>query len=531
MKLLKCYLANFGSYHELEFDFSNLDLSLVYGATGSGKSSLLDAAPWILFSVTAKDGKVDDVRPWQTGEATKGCLKLEARGVTLWVYRVRGTPGENDLFWCEDANTTYQNRGKDIKDTQRLLNERLGITPELYLAAAYASDFSPTARFFTDTAKRQREIFDLVADLSFPITLAERASNVRKEAKKELEEAERSYAKAVGRFDELLRSKDLAVKQAASWEKSQARAITELEARAKNFETEKAQRLNRLVELGVEWSIKTKERLAELDSLMHEASAKCKGPCPTCGAERDRAADMAFDRLRQERAQLLKAGNPFAEQIEDIQWAKSGYPYMIKAKKEETNPHHETITRLCKESENADITAGAISVTQLELEAKISSLTQLIDISSTMRGTLLTQTVAGIQAETNRILETYFDGEIRVTFTLDGDSLQVGITKNGYECSYAQLSKGQRQLLKLSFMISVMKSSANEAGVRFEQLFFDEACDGLDTDLKVKAYGLFQELAKDRGVLVVDHSSELRELFESKYHVTLNGDHSEIQFE
>lgn len=528
MKLLKAHVVNFGSYRELAFDYSDLGLSLVYGATGSGKSSLLDIAPWVLFGLTAKGGKVDDIRSWQSDEPTEGTLTLQIGNDTITVKRVRGTPTQNDLLWWDGVSGGVTNhRGKDIKDTQRLLNERLGVTPDLYLAAAYASEFSPTARFFTETAKRQREIFDLVADLSFPITLAERASSARKEAKKELDTTERSYAKATGRLEELLRSKDLAAKQAASWEKSQARAIAELEARAQNFEAEKAEKLKELVKLHIEWDRK-KARDLEIQQDQMIIYPDIDDECPTCGEPISRRHHKAaFEKYNY----LQSTVNPYLGRIEDAEFNKPGFDWMIKCKKEEDNPYASTLLSIDIEHATYYRALGLHSETLTELEANISSLTQLIDLSSTMRGTLLTRTVSEIQTETNRILETYFDGEIRVAFTLDDDSLQVGITKNGYECNYAQLSKGQRQLLKLSFMASVMRSAANEAGIRFDQLFFDESLDGLDSDLKVKAYGLFQELAQDRGVLVIDHSQELREMFDSRIHVTLNGDHSELEHE
>lgn len=36
MKLLKAEVHNFGSYKDLEFDFNDLGLALIHGATGSG---------------------------------------------------------------------------------------------------------------------------------------------------------------------------------------------------------------------------------------------------------------------------------------------------------------------------------------------------------------------------------------------------------------------------------------------------------------------------------------------------------------
>jgi len=157
-------------------------------------------------------------------------------------------------------------------------------------------------------------------------------------------------------------------------------------------------------------------------------------------------------------------------------------------------------------------------------------LDQLYDLSFKLRGELLRQSIKHVEVNTNRLLETYFDSALRVSFELSKlDDLNVTIAKNGNECSYRQLSKGQRGLLKLCFSISIMEIAANKAGLKFETLFFDEALDGLDTELKLKAYNLFAELEKSHSsVLVIDHNSELQSLFTKQYHVKLVNEESEI---
>jgi DNA repair exonuclease SbcCD ATPase subunit len=73
MRILSCQAQNFGSYKELNLDLADIGLSLVYGRTGSGKSTLPDVVAWTLFGTTAKDGAADDVRSWQAGsEAYRG---------------------------------------------------------------------------------------------------------------------------------------------------------------------------------------------------------------------------------------------------------------------------------------------------------------------------------------------------------------------------------------------------------------------------------------------------------------------------
>jgi len=114
----------------------------------------------------------------------------------------------------------------------------------------------------------------------------------------------------------------------------------------------------------------------------------------------------------------------------------------------------------------------------------------------------------------------------------EADKLDVAVWKNGNECAYSQLSKGQRQLLKLSFGVAIMQSVSQRHGLHFNALFFDEALDGISDNFKAKTYRLFEQLAtKYDSVFVVDHSDSLKSMFDNKIEVTLVNGHSVIEEE
>ena len=135
-----------------------------------------------------------------------------------------------------------------------------------------------------------------------------------------------------------------------------------------------------------------------------------------------------------------------------------------------------------------------------------------------------------VETATNTYLEKYFDAELRVSFSLDADSLDATIHKNGYECIYKQLSKGQRGLLKLCFSVAVQQAVSDNKGVRFDNLFYDESLDGYDDNLKIKAFRLFEELAQGReSLLVIDHNVSFQQLFHTVFTVSMEGDHSVLE--
>ena len=85
-------------------------------------------------------------------------------------------------------------------------------------------------------------------------------------------------------------------------------------------------------------------------------------------------------------------------------------------------------------------------------------------------------------------------------------------------------------MLKLSFAVAVMDAVSDNAGTHFNTLFFDEALDGLDTELKLKAFNLLTELSTTHeSVFVIDHSDTLKTCFSNSYHVTLENDESRVK--
>ena len=99
MKILKVEVTNFGSYPHLEFDFTKGGLSLLYGKTGAGKSTLIDAICWCLFGVTPRGGSIDSVRTWDAVSSTAGTIWTEAGTICR-------TRRPNDLYYND------QQRGK-----------------------------------------------------------------------------------------------------------------------------------------------------------------------------------------------------------------------------------------------------------------------------------------------------------------------------------------------------------------------------------------------------------------------------------
>lgn len=602
MKLRECRLENFGSYPELEFDFSDIGLALVSGETGSGKSTLMDAPLWILFGVTGKDDAADEVKAWDADGPTTGTLTVELGNKEITVYRARGKSG-NDLYF---RLTGEPIRGKSMDDTQKLLEKELGFSADTFLTASYMTQFSSAGSFFIAKAKERREVLEKIADQEFAIALAEKASNARKDIKKQKESTALELSGVSGRIITLSGMIDSLQRKEKEWEAEQAVKISQLEESFDQFDAKTDEELvkasDRLTE--VELKIQPKEKLetalkavktklADLlplkkqrervkEMLMrckldYETAERCLSKlgddrCSKCGSkltaknvEKHRqeltatmeklspeitayeaelsaineslkaemslqeelsAASTAilindnllaeFDRLYERALQLKSASNPYGAQLA--------------ATKATANPHTESLKEAKTDLEASQSRERELKGLLSTQEERIASLGWIYDASFELRALLMARVVSQLESATNDYLDRYFDGALRVQFSLSGsDKLDIEIRKNGHICTFKRLSGGERTMLKLSFGLSLMRAVQDKAGVKFDLIQLDEPFNGLSESLKVKAFGLLQQIEKDYGsILVVEHSEKLQNQFDRVFVVTNKGGQSSI---
>lgn len=491
MRITKCEVSNFASYENLEIDFTNQGLTLISGPTGSGKSTLCDIIPWVLFGKTSKGGAVDDILSWPGDRVTTGCIELHTG---LKITRTRSKKSkDNDLYFTQDGNQT---RGKDITDTQRLINQHLGVDCQLYLSGAYVHEFSDTASFFITTPKNRRAICEQIVDLSLAKKIQAYGSEKRKIAKKALEAGTLEIAESYARLE---MSKYAAVK---------------VQKRSDDFEADKTKKVAALTNQYQEYKKDVLEAIKDLETRCINLEPHCNSStCNACGAP-----SKAFRELQDNRKQLTA-----------LRATKNPYYTQLQAEKTRRNTYAQDLIEAERNAASADEKLKTAYSKQRTLAETSGDLELLSDIISAFRANLVLSTIRALETSTNSLLSKHFDGEIQVQFETT-DDVDVLITKDGNACAYSQLSKGQRQLLKLCFAVSVMEQVSNHHGVHFPQVFFDEALDGLDADLKVKAFSLLQTIAlKHESVFVVEHSDALKPLFSNTYRVSLRDGSSVIE--
>lgn len=511
MRILGVSLENFASYKALDFAFNDQGLILIHGPNGAGKSTLCDAIPWVLFGRTAKNGSVDDILTWPGGLTAKGAITFELNGVQTSITRTRKP---NDLYI--DENT----RGKDIPDTQRIINRLLGIDVEYFLSAAYFHEFSQIASFFTATPKVRRAICDQLVDLTLAKHLQTEITGEKKALSAQpLETEVQALSQQVSFLQNHIKS---AQQRADQWETDRETMRLQLAEKHVSFEANRYSTLEKLRWQEKLWAKQQKEKVQELS-----ARLAAPGICSECGAKRTPAPE-AISRMQADVVKAKNAQNPYAQQITREEGLENTYLAQLDALDAQTNPHQpEALTKSFLEAQKDLALKQAALAT---LRTCLIDLTLLGDIIEAYRSTTIQSTIEGVERQTNEYLETHYDAELRVEFTVaDGDKVDVVIQKDGNTCSYQQLSKGQRRILNFCLGVSVMRTLAQINGNTPSVIAFDEAFDGMDDNMKSKSFGLLTRLESDYGtILVVDHSSSFKALFPTQYRVELKDGSSEL---
>lgn len=536
MRLIRAELGNFGSYDHLEFTFTNQGLALVQGPTGSGKSTLFDSAAWILYGITAKDGSVDDVRSWNDSSLpTIGVLTLESKGEELIITRIRGKSNENDLYFTKKGDDT-EHRGTNIKETQVLLDTLLGVDGSTYLAAAYFCEYSPSSTFFVSNATQRRVLFDRVSNLTFPTALAAKLSDKISESKRVLLKSQNDIASLKRQLTLIENNLKDSNTRSADWEMNFSNKDQVLQDKSVSFDDVTDHRLltlaGKINDFDQNKTITIKEIELHLVHVEERLNNNHSKECPTCGQDITGLSELLSERklLKARLSNESKAANPYTYEFEQIKSSKNTFDDQLKEHRKQVNPFEDQIHHFQYQYQSIRANLQDEEAEYIKLKATVEKYEHLKDLTNELKERLLTRSVKNIEELTNSHLTKHFNGELSVNLSISGpNALEIVIFKNGHEAVYKQLSKGQRQLLKISFSVAVMSTVADRSGIHFSTLFFDEALDGLDTELKVKAFSLFQSLEiNHESIFVIDHAEEFKQLFSKRYLVSINADVSTL---
>lgn len=474
-------IKNFTSYKDLNVTLEGQGLTLITGENGSGKSTLCDALPWILFGKTSKAVSTTDVVSWGSKEPTQGTVTIE----DLTIYRTRGfKPKDNDLYFTINGSTPT--RGKDITDTQKLIDMHLGYNYQGFILSCYIHEFSIANTFFSATPKQRKDILDQLVDVTELENIKKALELDKKTTNKLKDEATAKYSKKEYELSYLLDAKTKAGTYQATADAEKKRLKAKIKAKDADFNNE----------------IKTIQ--AAIKDLQGEN-------CKACGAPAN-ATNLIIlkDLLNQTRTNKTEV-----EHFKNI------------LKRYDSAPPTFNEADLVKAEASIQVARTEVN----SLSTEFDDLETLQDCIKSCRGQLTVAAIQNLEEGTNALLAEFFDAELSVSLLIDTieDKVEAVIKNSAYDCSFEQLSKGQRQILKFCFSLTAARLVQRAKGIKPTALYLDEVMDGLSENTKDKSFRLLRSLESEySSIFVVEHSLELKAKFDNVWTVTNTNGQSEL---
>jgi DNA repair exonuclease SbcCD ATPase subunit len=105
--------------------------------------------------------------------------------------------------------------------------------------------------------------------------------------------------------------------------------------------------------------------------------------------------------------------------------------------------------------------------------------------------------------------------------------IAVNITKDGKDVSIRSLSGGQQCSLELCADLASAEAIKSRSGSLFNWICLDEAMDGLGSEEKQAALDMLKQRASGL-ILIIDHSSEVKEIFTKVIEIEYDGRESRV---
>ena len=197
MRPLELILEGFTSFRqEQRLDFSQLDLFAITGATGAGKSSLLDAMTYALFGTTTRSGKQVSDLVSQGSENLKVQLRFSVGSAQYRVtrrWRFRPKNPENKVILDNWQNDEWETLGTSIVAVQNTIEQILGMDFDTFTRAIVLPQGKFDEFIKGDTSKR-REILRQLAGFEIFEQMRKETNELAKLLKQEREMVERQLA-------------------------------------------------------------------------------------------------------------------------------------------------------------------------------------------------------------------------------------------------------------------------------------------------------------------------------------------------
>lgn len=563
-------IEGFCSIPYLELNLGSKGITVIRGATGEGKTTILSALVWGAYGKNLK-GK-SDVNTWEkyrpkNYNGTKVEIYFGKDGKTHKITRclkykgeINGAKGKDRLIYEIDAvEVSEKNKG----EIQALINADLGMSYSLFMNSILFGQ--GMKRLIQESSSNQKDLFEEIFELGYISKARDIAKGYYTEALREYNEISQKYSSSKEKKQSIQRMLDDLKKQANHVKNDLSSRVKVLEKKLSLLA--KAKKENELKET-VTYKNRIEQRIQEardnqkeLLNKINDAKKKTRVSLEEFigviikllkrgdiknSLKRLMEVKKAFgdiERLQDKCSKLADKISNYRDKLEELR----DQEYEANKVQRDIDLTHVEIKKLLSEK-RAGVNLGLIKKykTQLstisdklqsiesemeEKRAKVDNYKWVMDDPLGNRGikAFLFESSLDILNET---LESYSEVlGFSILFYVDIQGVKkdfnTQIIMDGIEVSYEELSGGQKTLVNLAMAFAMNEVMTKAKGINIA--FLDEVFENLSSEYVDLVIGLIRKIYKDKTLYLISHQESLpipnarvltvtREIGLSQYH-------------
>lgn len=543
-------IEGFCSIPYLELNLGSKGITVIRGATGEGKTTILSALVWGAYGKNLK-GK-SDVSTWEkyrpkNYNGTKVEIYFGKDGKTHKITRclkykgeVNGAKGKDRLIYEIDAvEVSEKNKG----EIQALINADLGMSYSLFMNSILFGQ--GMKRLIQESSSNKKDLFEEIFELEYISKARDIAKGYYTEALREYNEISQKYSSSKEKKQSIQRMLDDLKKQANHVKNDLSSRVKVLEKKLSLLA--KAKKENELKET-VTYKNRIEQRIQEardnqkeLLNKINDAKKKTRVSLEEFigviikllkrgdiknSLKRLREVKKAFgdiERLQDKCSKLADKISNYRDKLEELR----DQEYEANKVQRDIDSTHVEIKKLLSEK-RAGVNLGLIKKykTQLstisdklqsiesemeEKRAKVDNYKWVMDDPLGNRGikAFLFESSLDILNET---LESYSEVlGFSILFYVDIQGVKkdfnTQIIMDGIEVSYEELSGGQKALVNIAMAFAMNEVMTKAKGINIA--FLDEVFENLSSEYVDLVIGLIRKIYKDKTLYLISHQESL----------------------
>lgn len=563
-------IEGFCSIPYLELNLGSKGITVIRGATGEGKTTILSALVWGAYGKNLK-GK-SDVNTWEkyrpkNYNGTKVEIYFGKDGKTHKITRclkykgeINGAKGKDRLIYEIDAvEVSEKNKG----EIQALINADLGMSYSLFMNSILFGQ--GMKRLIQESSSDKKDLFEEIFELGYISKARDIAKGYYTEALREYNEISQKYSSSKEKKQSIQRMLDDLKKQAnhvkndlssrvkvlekklsllakAKKENELKETVTyknHIEQRIQEARDNQKELLNKINDAKKKTRVSLEEFIGVIIKLLKRGDIKNS-------LKRLMEVKKAFgdiERLQDKCSKLADKISNYRDKLEELR----DQEYEANKVQRDIDLTHVEIKKLLSEK-RAGVNLGLIKKykTQLstisdklqsiesemeEKRAKVDNYKWVMDDPLGNRGikAFLFESSLDILNET---LESYSEVlGFSILFYVDIQGVKkdfnTQIIMDGIEVSYEELSGGQKTLVNLAMAFAMNEVMTKAKGINIA--FLDEVFENLSSEYVDLVIGLIRKIYKDKTLYLISHQESLpipnarvltvtREMGLSQYH-------------